>query len=115
MGIEGRIHKMIDILKQDAIKIISTSLQDDISMEIFSNRIMFGITGEQGFLRNIIKTSYEGRKFIERLTETKGKPKVIFGAGQWGQWIYKYFPKENWVSFADNNPNQRNIGELKIL
>lgn len=115
MGIEGRIHKMTDILKQDAINIISTSLQDNLSMDIFSNRIMFGITGEYGYLRNIIQTSYEGRKFIERLTETKGKPKVIFGAGQWGQWIYKYFPNENWVSFADNKPNQRNIGELKIL
>ena len=114
-GDRGHEPKMIDILKHDAIKSISTSLQDDISMEIFSNRIMFEITGENGYLRNIISTTNEGRKFIEKLTETKGKPKVIFGAGQWGQWIYKYFPEENWVAFADNNPNENYNGELRVV
>lgn len=113
--IGGIISKMIDLLKQDAVKCISTSLQDDISMEIFCNRIMFGITGEFGYLRNIIKTTDEGRIFIEKLAETKGQPKVIFGAGQWGQWIYKYFPNENWVAFADNNPNENYNGELKVV
>lgn len=113
--IGGIISKMIDLLKQDAVKCISTSLQDDISMEIFCNRIMFGITGEFGYLRNIIKTTDEGRIFIEKLAETKGQPKVIFGAGQWGQWIYKYFPNENWVAFADNNLNGNYNGELKVV
>lgn len=113
--IGGIISKMIDLLKQDAVKCISTSLQDDISMEIFCNRIMFGVTGEYGYLRNIIKTTVEGRKFIEKLAETKGQPKVIFGAGQWGQWIYKYFPEENWVAFADNNPNENYNGELRVV
>ena len=113
--IGGIISKMIDLLKQDAVKCISTSLQDDISMEIFCNRIMFGITGEFGYLRNIIKTTDEGRIFIEKLAETKGQPKVIFGAGQWGQWINKYFPNENWVAFADNNPNENYNGELKVV
>ena len=106
---------MIKDINYEIIKSISTSLQDDISMEIFCNRLMFGMTEEYGYLRNIIKTTCEGRKFTEKLAGIKGKPKVIFGAGQWGQWIYKYFPDENWVAFADNNSKKSYIGELKVV
>lgn len=84
------------------IKAITTCLQDDISREVFANNILYSLTGDVGFLRNMCATTPEGKQFEKILDEHKHQIKILFGAGQWGGWIKNYYNTIDWECFADN-------------
>lgn len=69
---------------------IYSQLQDDLSREIFSNRLLYSLTGDRSYLNNVIRKSCVYEKILQRVMEAKGKL-VIYGAGEWGQMFYDFF------------------------
>lgn len=87
----------------DILSGIYEKLQDLPSKSIFLNRLMFNISNEDVYLREIIKESEWERSFCEILDSFEGKELVIFGAGDYGRRLVRFFPEYEWKFFADNN------------
>jgi hypothetical protein len=99
----------------DDTRLITKSLQDDISKTIFANRRMFNITGDYGYLRNICMTIPETREFVSWIEANSNREKILFGAGQWGNWVRETFNNVKWDYFADNNVTSEEINGLRVL
>lgn len=90
----------MNFARQDIVRIYN-SLADVESRFIFGNRLLFSLTGDEGYMENIIKATIEGRKFYSKLEQTDTK-KVIFGAGFWGRSIARQYRKYGFDCFVDN-------------
>lgn len=77
---------MSEIIDVCSIKTIYNLLMDDISREIFQNRLMYSLTDDPRYIRNVISTIEIGRKMVNDIVSTK-KPIGIFGAGAIGRYI----------------------------
>ncbi len=89
----------------DDIQSIYDRLADEISREIFVDRLSYSLTGNLGSLRRVIKTIPSGREFLERLDEavSAGRKICIFGSGIWGKSILESNPDVKFFCFVDNN------------
>lgn len=76
-------------------------MADEESRFIFGNRLLYSLTGDEGYMENIIKTTMEGKEFYRKLEQTDTK-KVIFGAGFWGRSIARQYCKYGFDCFIDN-------------
>ncbi len=83
------------------IKKIYNALADDESKYIFGNRLLFSLTGDEGYIENVIKTTSEGVEFYRKLERTDTR-KVIFGAGFWGKELARQYYKYGFDCFVDN-------------
>lgn len=85
----------------ESIKTIYDALADDESRYIFGNRLLFSLTGDEGYIEKVIRTTSEGVEFYRKLEETNTR-KVIFGAGFWGQELVRQYHKYGFDCFVDN-------------
>ena len=83
------------------IETVSEYLEDDLSKKIFSNRILFSITKDYSYIREIVCSFGEGKRVAEIIKETNA-PIGVFGAGAVGEQIATTFG-EYITSFIDNN------------
>ena len=97
----------------DTCNEIYKRLQDEISKEIFENRILYSLTGDMKKLHNVIFSTVEG-KYIKKLLMT-GEKNYIFGTGTWGQVMIDTYPG-CWQGLIDNDDakNGKEISGLKI-
>lgn len=86
---------------QDKIKIIYERLADDLSREIFSNRLLYSLTGDYEYMMSIVRNTVEGQKVYSELQDDTRK-KVIFGAGIWGKNIVNLYRNVQFECFIDN-------------
>lgn len=75
-------------------------LADDESRKIYVNRVMYSMTGEKEYIKNIIKMTAEGKWFVDQLNTDKLN--FIFGAGLWGADLSQTWTG-CWNGFLDNN------------
>lgn len=94
---------------------VSDSLQDEVSRQIFSSRILYSLTNDVSYMQLVFNTTPIGRRFKKVLNENKEKRKILFGAGRWGGWVQEFFPNENWVCFADSFPKQKSKQGLPVI
>lgn len=92
---------------QKTIKKIYSCLGDDISKEIFSNRLLYSLTGDIEYILDIVRATDEGKEMYTRLKESK-KKKVIFGAGIWGKNIINAYCDMKFECFVDNKADHFN-------
>ena len=82
------------------IKNIYSRLGDDLSEYIFSQRLLYSLTGASSYIENVVSTVPEGQAFLEVLR--KPGDKVIFGAGNWGGNIAQIYRQYGIKCFVDN-------------
>lgn len=85
----------------DGIKKIYGLLGDDLSKEIFEKRLMYSLTGDMKFIRNVVCTIPKGREIYEKLKEHK-KEIGIFGAGDVGRHLVAVYQDIEFACFIDN-------------
>lgn len=86
---------------QDSIKGIYAKMEDEISKEIFANRLLYSLTGDHNYILDIVRKTDEGRQVAEVLKNSSQK-KVIFGAGIWGKNIVNAYKDTVFECFVDN-------------
>lgn len=74
-------------------------LSDDISKRIYMFRVLYAISDEKKWIKEIVKETSEGKYFYNL---PRGKCDYIFGCGTYGFLTYAYFDNE-WCGFVDNN------------
>lgn len=81
-------------------------LSDDISRRIYMFRIMYSISDDKEWIKNIVREVPEGQYFYSL---PKGECDYIFGCGTYGFLTYAYLDNE-WCGFADNNYSKYSDG-----
>lgn len=86
----------------EVIKKIYKKLEDEESKYIFKNRLMYSITSETEYIKNVVRTNEIGKKFSEILFNNEV---YLFGAGIWGEEITKIWG-DSIKGILDNNRNK---------
>lgn len=103
------------IINSSDVALISEHLQDDISRNIYANRLLFASTGNIGYLRNVCMTIPEVVSFVDWIDKHEKREKILFGAGQWGNWIREIFDNIKWDYFVDNNVEKKTIHGIPVI
>lgn len=98
------------------IKNIYNHIANEKSREMFTNRLLFSLTEDEKYMKNVIKMTDEGKEFCERIAGSRQK-KVIFGAGIWGKQILDTFKAETFECFVDNKAAgmERMYSDLPVI
>lgn len=83
------------------IRRIYDCLADRESRVIFANRLLYSLTSDTEYIRNVIVTTEEGSEFYHKLTKDTRK-KLIFGSGIWGKEIVNTYREFHFECFVDN-------------
>ena len=98
------------------IRQIYLRLGDKVSRDIFSKRLLYSITQDQEYICKMVMSIPEGQMFYEKLDyASKQGGIVIFGAGVWGQDLYKMTYDYPWKSFIDSNPNREEFEGIPVV
>lgn len=89
-------------IQGDLVAKINSRLKDDISKEIFMNRLLFSMTEDYTYIKNVVLTTYTGKRIYERMKQCK-TPIGIFGAGRIGRKILRMYEDIEFECFIDNN------------
>jgi len=88
-------------IQTDEIKEIYHLLEDDLSEYIFENRLMYSLTEDMKYLRNIVCTIEKGKEIYNRLKLEK-RQIGIFGAGDVGGHLIRVYYHLKFKCFIDN-------------
>lgn len=89
-------------------------MTDDISKNIFSNRLLYSLAGDQIYLRNILLYTSGGKKLDDLLHE-EGKTIYIYGAGIRGKRLVDLFSDVRWGGFIDRKKQLEKYHNVRIL
>ena len=87
---------------------------DETSRDIFSNRLLYSLTGNQICLKNILLYTAGGRR-LNTLLHEAGRELYIYGAGIRGKRLADLFPDAAWSGFIDRKKQAESYHNLKIL
>lgn len=90
-----------DSLSIDNVEQIYDRLQDDVSREIFRERLLLSITRDISFGARFVDTNPKARKFMDDMA--KYDKVYIYGAGKRGFKLAAMFPNVNWCAFIDSS------------
>lgn len=96
-------------MEQEIVKTFEESaniynhIGDQLSKDIFKNRIMYSMSGDMNYIRNIILNTDEGCA-LHQMIETRDN-KYIFGTGYWCDLLMRFFPSD-WKGCIDNDPKK---------
>lgn len=102
------------------IRIIYNKLGDEISKEIFINRLAYNMTDDKKWIRNVIKTGGGyGEEFLEKINRAidEGRELYIFGAGAWGENLLDSYSDIGFSCFIDNDIEKcnKNVKGLPVI
>lgn len=83
------------------IKKVYDLLGDDISKYIFEKRLMYSMTADMKFIRDIVST-IEGEKNVYTLLQADKRCKGIFGSAGLGRHLVRTYENINFECFVDN-------------
>lgn len=84
------------------VSLINSRFKDDVSKQIFMNRLMFSSTGDYTYIKNVVLTTESGKKIYSAMKNCN-TPIGIFGAGRIGKKIIKMYRDITFACFIDNN------------
>lgn len=88
---------MIDVYDN---KDIYDRLGDNISKEIYENRILYSLTRNVKYIRQMVSSNKHAKDFLDVINETNEN--LLFGLGAWGKRLVRIWP-EKWVACIDND------------
>lgn len=106
--------KMMGQIDVDKIREIYGLLGDDLSKEIYENRLMYSLTGDMKFIRNVVCTIDIGKEIYSRL-KNSSQVKVIFGAGSVGKRLVRVYDDIEFECFVDNNCAGQEYKGLSVI
>jgi len=71
-------------MKEERIRKIYSLFGDKISKDIFGNRVLYSLTGDTKYIRNIVCTLEKSKEMYQQM-KTSSQKKIIFGAGSVGR------------------------------
>ncbi len=99
------------------LKEIYTMFQDELSKELYIERLNWLITGDNRHIENIVKKSHPGVPVWKRTHEAEfismlpSEKKIVFyGAGSFGERLLPYLEKLGNVEFCDGDPRKQREG-----
>ncbi len=100
----------------NVIRKIFSRIIDDVSKQIFTNRLLFSCTNDFSFLRKIIDLTETGQSFSQKITQlNRGNNKfIIYGAGIRGTRLKLMYPGINWIGYIDKNKSDK-LNDLPII
>ncbi len=107
MGLDMDSTKIIESTKE-----IYNNLQDDISKRIYTNRMIYNLTDDDTYIRNLFEEWAWEDKLITDIEKFES-PVCVYGAGDFGKRLVRYFPELKWHCFVDNNAES--IGQIRSL
>lgn len=90
-------------------------MQDEISKDIFVNRILFSVSRDLKYVKNIVDISSNSIKMKEMIAKYQSQPKVLFAAGKWGRKFQYCFSDMKWECFVDNFMSGGIVNNLPII
>lgn len=96
------------------VRTVYDRMVDNISKDIFMNRLMFSLTGKHIYMKDVLLSTTGGRKLDTILTNSK-KAIYIYGAGIRGKRLLELFPDKGWGGFIDLNQELKSYNGVKIL
>lgn len=104
----------VDKMKINEVKKIYRLMNDDLSKFIFENRLMFSLTEDAKFMRNIVFTIDRVREIQVRLEENK-KKLGMFGAGVAGRYLMETFKDIEFECYIDNKCAGSTCKQLPVV
>ncbi len=106
---------MMDISVEVVRKIYDT-LGDEVSKDIFMNRMMYSFSGDFKWIRNLVLTNKKIKEFVTIVQERlQGNEIVIFGAGKRGKQLCDTLNFIPWKCLIDNNPQEKEVGGVPVV
>lgn len=96
------------------IKEIYNLLGDNISKNVFENRLMYSLTEDMGFIRNVVCTIEKGSEIYNYIKKSP-REKVIFGAGSVEKRLVRVYDDIKFECFVDNNCVGEVYKGLKVI
>ncbi len=93
-------------MEEKRIREMYSLLGDDISKDIFGNQVLYSLTGDTRYIRNIVCSIEIGRKIYQQIKESS-KKKVIFGVGSVGKRLVRIYNDIVFECFADNHYKEK--------
>lgn len=89
-------------MNEEQIQRVYAKLQDDISREVFSYRLLWSLTKDEHFMQQVVQCIEPLYRMKQEMTKGEN---FLFGAGQRGQRILQFVP-HGWSAILDNNPKK---------
>jgi len=100
--------KYLDV---ELIREVYNKLDDDNFRKVFINNLMWDITSDKEYIRNILNIIINN----ENIKIDNHKNMIIFGAGNIGKRIYGMFDNVNWECFVDNLLDGNTVNGLNVI
>lgn len=98
----------------DDIKNVYTRLADELSKDIFVNRVLFSLTDDWVYIRKIIKKVNVFKKLKETLS-TCQKKIYLYGAGVRGERFPFLFPEYIYGGYIEKNKKKETCNDLPVF
>lgn len=89
-------------ISESEIRKIYSRVEDEVSRRIFKNRLLFSLTDEHVYMKNVISSTEIGKRFLNDVEEKDNKNLYIYGAGTRGKRLIEMLPDKNWCGFIDS-------------
>lgn len=95
----------------ERVQILYSHLLDDDSKFIFKNRLLYSITCDYKYIRDIVLQTEMGKQVFQMLrqAEERGKGIVLDGAGVYGEYIFQDYPSIKWSCICDAQKVKKRI------
>ncbi|MCR5765791.1 MAG: FkbM family methyltransferase [Treponema sp.] len=90
-------------------------IDDSVSKEIFSNCLLYSLTGNLLYVRRNIDLTETGRKFAKVLSGVSEKHPFIYGAGARGKRLAALYPEIEWGGFCDRKAASGKVNGLHVF
>lgn len=85
------------------VQTVYTKMADDVSREIYTNRLMFSLTKDCQYIRNVVLTNSYGKYLYDQIQKHSNDSIFVYGAGTRGERLVKMFPEIKWKGFIDES------------
>lgn len=100
---------------------IYNRIGDSLSKKIYMDRVHYSISGDFQYIEQMVDKTVRGSAAWQRFCETlkeraKCSEMYIFGAGIWGNILYRETYKQvHWSAIIDSYPEGKTVGELPVI
>ena len=94
----------MNAIKRSDIQLINNCLQDELSKKVFSSRVMFSLTQDYSYIRNIVLDTKISQHVHRMLSDAqKDSGIVLDGAGVYGEYVFRDYPELSWLCVTDRD------------
>lgn len=101
------------VINADDARNIYDRITDSESRFIFTNRVMFSLTKDLVYIRNILRQNQKIADFAKKIASVKGKI-AIFGAGSCGRSVTDLYDAD-WLCYIDNFSFGKEVNGLPVI